>query len=281
MAMADVDAAAAKLPDYAPALSAFHRACSGPLRRIVDALPIAPGASVLDTPCGDGAYLSWFAERVGPAGRVVGADRSRAYLDTARSSVTASEHAGRVQLVVAEMPALPFPDDAFDFVWCAHSLYSLSNPTEVLGELKRVVRRGGTIGILENDSFHHWLLPWPVPLEMAVRRAQLLALEGQTRAWPKHYVGRTLASLLADAGLVERRVATHTIDHAVPLDEDERVMVTDYLTGLRTLTRDRLDAHARAELDAFIDGRGDEPAAIDRDDFFGAHLEIAATARKA
>jgi SAM-dependent methyltransferase len=268
------------LPPYAPALAAFHRACARPLRRIVDALPIAPGARVLDTPCGDGTYLSWLAERVGPAGHVVGVDRSRAYLDAAREGVGSSGPASRVQLVVAEMPRLPFADESFDFVWCAHSLYSLSDPATVLAELKRVVRRGGALGILENDSFHHWLLPWPVELELAVRRAQLVRLEGQTPTWRKHYVGRGLSRLLADAELASIAVVTRTIDHAAPLDGDERALILDYLSGLRELTAPALDGQARAGLDAFIDGQGSEPPAVDRDDFFAAHLEIVATARR-
>jgi SAM-dependent methyltransferase len=269
------------LPSYAPALAAFHRACARPLRRIVDALPIAPGARVLDTPCGDGTYLSWLAERVGPEGHVFGVDRSRAYLDAARHGVASSSGlASRVHLIVGEMQRLPFADESFDFVWCAHSLYSLSDPATVLAELKRVVRRGGSLGVLENDSFHHWLLPWPVELELAVRRAQLVRLEGQTRTWRKHYAGRGLSTLLAEAELADIEVVTHTIDHAAPLDVDERALILDYLAGLRELTAPVLDGDTRAGLDAFIDGRGGEPAAIDRDDFFAAQLEIVATARR-
>ncbi len=58
-------------------------------------------------------------------------------------------------------------------------------------------------------------------------------------------------------------------------------MVIDYLGGLRSLVSNRLDAHARAGLDSFIEGAGSEPAAVDRGDFFAAHLEIVATARRA
>ena len=44
-----------------------------------------------------------------------------------------------------------------------------------LREMQRVARPGGTIAVLENDIFHHVLLPWPVDLEVPIQRAIQLA----------------------------------------------------------------------------------------------------------
>ncbi len=74
----------AEVPDYAPRMAAYHRACARELKTIVDGLPLAPGRRVLDMACGDGTYLGWFAERVGPNGRVVGVDIEQTYLHFAR-----------------------------------------------------------------------------------------------------------------------------------------------------------------------------------------------------
>ena len=255
-----------ELPSYAEALSAFHRAAGSALRQIVQSLPIDRGMRVLDAPCGDGTYLPWLRERVGESGRVVGADLSRAYLDVAR------RHAGAdAELVQASFEHLPGP---FDFVWCAHSLYSLPDPAAALASLRKALAPGGRVGILENDSFHHWLLPWPVELEIAVRRAQLSELAATTPHWTKAYVGRNLAPLLREGGFQDIAISTLSVDHQAPLSDDERLVLRDYLVGLRKLTWKRLDADARASFEEF------ERSFEHRDDFAACHLEVIATAQK-
>jgi ubiquinone/menaquinone biosynthesis C-methylase UbiE len=257
------------LPSYAAALSAFHRCAGDALHEIVRALPIESGMRVLDAPCGDGTYLPWLRERVGKAGRVVGADLNPAYLEVARQH--AERHGADVELVHARLEELPAP---FDFVWCAHSLYSLPDPAEALASLRRVLVPGGRLGIVENDSFHHWLLPWPVELELAVRRAQLEALAATTPHWTKAYVGRNLAPLLREAGFEEITVRTSSVDHRAPLSEDEKLVLRDYLARLRKLTWERLDAPARAAFEEF------ERDVEVRDDLVASHLEVIATARR-
>lgn len=257
------------LPSYAAALSAFHRCAADALHAIVRTLPIDEGMRVLDAPCGDGTYLPWLRERVGRAGHVIGADRDPAYLDVARRH--ASRHGAEVELVRADMEDLPGP---VDFVWCAHSLYSLPDPAEALVSLQRPLAPGGHLAVLENDSFHHWLLPWPVELELAVRRAQLEALSATTPNWTKAYVGRNLAPLLREAGFEDISVRTTSVDHRAPLSDDEKLVLEDYLRGLRKLTWSRLDAAARAAFDTF------ERDFERRDDFAASHLEVLAIARK-
>ena len=41
-------------------------------------MSLAPGASVLDAPCGDGFYAAVLARRLGPGGSLTAADRSYA-----------------------------------------------------------------------------------------------------------------------------------------------------------------------------------------------------------
>lgn len=78
--------------------------------RAVDALRLAPGATVLDVACGTGQNLPLLVAAVGPAGRVVGVDASAGMLRQARRRV---ERAGwtNVTLVEADAQALA-PDVA-------------------------------------------------------------------------------------------------------------------------------------------------------------------------
>jgi ubiquinone/menaquinone biosynthesis C-methylase UbiE len=258
------------LPSYAPGLSAFHRCAADALHAIVRALPIEQGMRVLDAPCGDGTYLPWLRERVGKSGRVVGADIDPEYLRVAHRHTAQS--GVDVELVRVSFDDLPSP---FDFAWCAHSLYSLPDPAAALASLRRALAKGGRLGILENDSFHHWLLPWPIEVELAVKRAQLEVLMATTPHWTKAYVGRNLAALLSEAGFEDIVVRTVSVDHRAPLSDDEKIVLRDYLARLRQTTWDQIDDPSlRSAFETF------EKEFEERDDFTASHLEVIATARK-
>src|SRR5215212_9485386 len=73
------------LPDYAPMLTAYHRAHAAELRMMVGDLPLREGDRVLDMPCGDGVYTALLAEQVGSSGSVIGVDLSASYIQLARA----------------------------------------------------------------------------------------------------------------------------------------------------------------------------------------------------
>lgn len=267
------------LPAYAPMLAAYHRACAAELRSIVGALPIADGDRVLDMACGDGVYSVWLAEQVGTGGHVVGVDISPAYLQAARARVQRSDYVERISFEIGNIDRLPFPDDHFDLAWCAHSLYSLPDPLAALRELRRVVRPGGTVAILENDTLHHMLLPWPAELELAIRRAQLEILEAQTEMTGKFYIGRNLCQTFDLAGLSQCGITTYTINRGAPLGQDERTFLEGYLCDLRERADSRLEPEARRAFDLLLDP-GSDMSLLDRPDFFMSVLEIVACGKK-
>ena len=173
----------AKLPGYAPTLLAYHRAFASELRALIAGLPLRPGDRVLDLACGDGVYARWLAERVGEGGRVLAVDLSPAFLELARREVCDGRAmADRVTFARADLRHLPIPDDSFDLVWCAQSLYSLPDPVDALRRMERAARPGGIVAVFENDEFHHVLLPWPVEVELALRQAELAALTSCRRS---------------------------------------------------------------------------------------------------
>jgi len=56
--------------------------------------------------------------------------------------------AGYVDVVLATAASLPFPDDSFDKVLCAHVLYFWENLDVSLHEIARVLKPGGRLGLL-------------------------------------------------------------------------------------------------------------------------------------
>ncbi|MEJ7597234.1 MAG: class I SAM-dependent methyltransferase [Kofleriaceae bacterium] len=220
------------LPEYDNQLSAFHRAFEPELRAVIGRLPLEPNMRVLDLACGDGFYTTRIAERLGRGGSVVAVDVDPAYLEAAREQTRRYTGDASIELVAASFDGLPFDDATFDFIWCAQSLYSLPDPVLVLEHLKRVVRPGGLIAVLENDTLHQVFLPWPVDLELPLRAAELEALSREETNPSKFYVGRRLPSVFATAGLEPLAMTTIAIDRQAPLRDVEHELLQSYLEAV-------------------------------------------------
>jgi len=114
--------------------------------RLVEQMPVIYGASVLDIATGTGAVALPAARRVGPEGHVIGIDLSGTILNEAERAVHA-EGLLNVELRKMDAEHLEFPDQTFDFVTCAFSLFFIPDMEAALREICRVTKPGGYIGI--------------------------------------------------------------------------------------------------------------------------------------
>lgn len=220
------------LPEYAVLLAARHAAHKPELYRLLRQLWGGQSIDVLDVACGDGFYSAAFDAILGPGGRITAADLSEPFLRWAADCVAGARGAGhRVEFVCADALHLPFPDAGFDLVWCAQSLISLPDPVAVLREMRRVVRPGGTVGVLENDRLHEMQMPWPADLELALRQAEKRA-DDPGEAGDKPHAGRYLEEWLREAGLTPTRRITQAIDRQAPLGPADEAFVQAYLHDL-------------------------------------------------
>ncbi len=96
--------------------------------------------SILDVGCGTGRNLPLYR----PGARVVGVDVSAAALARAR------QRRPEVALVQADAEALPFRTATFDTVVSALVFCSVPDVARGLVEVKRVLRPGGTLRMLEH-----------------------------------------------------------------------------------------------------------------------------------
>lgn len=114
---------------------------------LIDAMRLAPGAVAVDVGCGTGALTRQLARRVGPTGRVVGADIN-AYLLREASAIARHQELGDViAFELGSAEALPFPDGRFDAALACTVLDEV-NADRGLAELARVVRPGGRVAVL-------------------------------------------------------------------------------------------------------------------------------------
>jgi len=229
----------ANLPDYAAQMEAFHSAFAAELRAAIATLPLTPQMKVLDVGCGDGFYMGLLAERLLSPGRVVGLDVDTNFLAVAQRNPALCEARCEVDFVQADLANLPDACRECDLVWCAQSLYSLPEPIAALRQMREAVKPGGIVAVLENDTLHQLLLPWPIHLEIAVRAAELLAFSQESHKPSKFYVGRKLPAVFAQAGLEPLGFQTQCIDRQAPLGRDLEEFLKSYLQRMH----ERVSAH--------------------------------------
>ena len=250
-------AAQPSLPDYAVMLHAFHQGFAPELEVMVASLPLEQGQRILEVACGDGAYTPWLAQRVGTTGQVVALDVSASFLRLARDEVAESKQtipsSSAIQLIAGSIERLPFAPGSFDLVWCAQSLFTLPEPLAAVTRMVEMARPGGLVAVLEDDTLHQVLLPWPVDIELAVRTAEWAALNEQTEHPRKFYIGRRLVDLFHETGLVELRIQTFAADRMAPLTDPTRTFFAEYLRQIRENVSSRLAPDVRDRFERLVD----------------------------
>ena len=129
---------------------------------LVEACRISPGQRVLDVAAGTGNT----AIRAAEAGaRVVASDLTPENFESGRRE--ARERGVEVDWVEADAEALPFEDETFDVVTSSFGAIFAPDHGAVAGELLRVCRPGGTIGMLnftaDIDTFLAVFAPYGPP----------------------------------------------------------------------------------------------------------------------
>ena len=110
-------------------------------RRLAAQAAVRPGDRALDAACGTGDLA--LADLGAGASRVTGLDFSERMLERARRKSSA------IEWVQGDMLALPFADETFDAATVGFGVRNVADLELALRELRRVLRPGGRVAILE------------------------------------------------------------------------------------------------------------------------------------
>lgn len=109
---------------------------------------VGTGMTVLDVGPGNGRYTLAAARAVGPHGHVHAIDLEPRMIQRVHQRA-ASEGVTTIEARVADVYALPYPDDFFDVVYLITVTGEIPEPVRMLRECRRVLKPEGTLGISE------------------------------------------------------------------------------------------------------------------------------------
>jgi ubiquinone/menaquinone biosynthesis C-methylase UbiE len=227
------------------------------------------GSRVLEAGCGVGAQTVTLARR-SPEAQFTSIDVSAESIAQAQQRI---DQAGLVNVTFrhADIFSLPFGDATFDHVFVCFVLEHLSQPTEALVRLRRLLRPGGTITAIEGDHGSTYFYPESSAAHDAIQCLVALQRAGGGNA----LIGRQLYPLLVEAGFDDVHVSPRMVyvDASRPdlVDGFTRKTFTAMIEGIRApaITRSLIDA---ARFDAGIDDlrRTTEPDGVFCYTFFKA-----------
>lgn len=158
----------------APSYDLMNDLMSAGMHRAWKAFTIAiaavrPGERVLDVASGSGDLARVFARRVGAEGEVWLTDINRAMLARGRDRLLDEGRA--LPLAQCDAERLPFRADYFDCVSVAFGLRNMTHKEAALAEMRRVLKPGGRLLVLEfsrvwqpltraYDWYSFKVLPW-------------------------------------------------------------------------------------------------------------------------
>ncbi|MEO3751649.1 methyltransferase domain-containing protein [Streptomyces sp. B6B3] len=203
------------------------------------------GSRVLEAGCGVGAQTVHLVAG-SPGARIVSVDVSAESLARARALVTERAPGASVEWRQADLYGLPFDEASFDHVFVCFVLEHLKDPRAVLAELRRVLRPGGTLTVVEGDHGSTFFHPDGPYARAAIDCQVRLQAAGGGNA----LIGRELQPLLAEAGFADVVVRPRTVYADETRPELVRGFTRDtFVAAIEAVRTDALAAGLTTEAD--------------------------------
>lgn len=164
-----------------------------------------PGSKVLEAGCGIGAQTVILSKN-SPHAQITSIDISEDSLNLAKKRA-AGEGVKNVEFRVENIFDLPFDDESFDHIFVCFVLEHLKEPVKALASLRRVLKTGGTLTVIEGDHGSCFFHP---QTEDAVKAWNSL-VEVQARLGGNSLIGRQVYPLIKKAGFTDITVSPRMV----------------------------------------------------------------------
>jgi ubiquinone/menaquinone biosynthesis C-methylase UbiE len=152
------------------------------------------GSLVLEAGCGVGAQTITLAQN-SPQAQITSVDISPDSLDAARALIESAQITN-VTFQLADIFDLPFDQASFDHIFVCFVLEHLPNPLEALQCLKPLLKKGGSITVIEGDHGSAYFYPESQEAQQAIQ----CLIDIQADLGGNSLIGRQLFPLLTNAG---------------------------------------------------------------------------------
>jgi demethylmenaquinone methyltransferase / 2-methoxy-6-polyprenyl-1,4-benzoquinol methylase len=157
---------------------------------------------VLDLATGSGDVLFALRQGLGDHARLTGLDFCEPMLEQARAKRQKKQlKEGGNQFLAGDCLALPFADESFDLITIAFGLRNLADRAKGLSEMRRVLRPGGRLIVLEFSQPYLWFRPFYYLYLRGVLPWVARWLTGDRNAYL--YLGSSISEFPDRAGLVQ------------------------------------------------------------------------------
>ena len=217
----------AGLPDYWPWMVAYHHVREPLYRAIIRDLQLPSAARILDAGSGDCFYSRLLAQLLGPDSQIVAVDLKPNLLRAG------GDLPGNVQRCLSDLDrGLGLARASFDVVWLCRSMFSATEPMARLAALLPMLAPSGRLVVVENDTAHHPILPFPAEFEHRLRRAQILYERSRCHsdaACARYKAASHLSRWLAVLGLDNIGMHTYVSEDLAPFSPEVETYWREFL----------------------------------------------------
>jgi SAM-dependent methyltransferase len=164
-----------------------------------------PGSNILEAGCGVGAQTIILAKN-SPEAQITSIDISEESLITAKNLID-KEGIKNVQFKQADIMDLPFGKESFDHIFVCFVLEHVLDPVMALKELKKYLKKGGSITVIEGDHGSCYFHPESNESLMAWE----CLIKAQQDLGGDPLIGRRIFPLLEEAGFKEVAVTPRVV----------------------------------------------------------------------
>jgi ubiquinone/menaquinone biosynthesis C-methylase UbiE len=174
--------------------SRFYPAPGYPQRaqrlRVIRALGLAPGDTVIDIACGTGLNFPLIEEMIGPDGRIIGVDLTDAMLARAQVRIETNGWSN-ISLVLADAAEFEFPTEV-DGILSTYALSQVPECAEVIARGAAALSAGGRLVVLDLK------LPHTTPRWLTQLGIATVGRFGSLEEWIVHRPWETIRAAMQD-----------------------------------------------------------------------------------
>ena len=152
-------------------------------QRLVRSVHDARPGAVLDLATGSGDVAFALADGLPRGTAITGMDFCQPMLDEAVKKGAANPRWSQIEFRQGDALALPLPDRSYDAVTISFGLRNMADRHQALGEMRRVLRPGGRLFVLEFSQPYFWFRPFYYAYLKLVLPANAAVVTGDRSAY--------------------------------------------------------------------------------------------------